>query len=295
MPDQLFDRVVVADWSASSTPKRGADSIWIATEERGRTTIENIPTRAGATERLLELCRTDHRTLLGVDFSLGYPVGTAAALRLAGRAWEAMWRLLAAEVTDDEANRNNRFEAAASFNRRIGGDPGPFWGRPAKRSLEGLDVTKPVSRVVPQWRTVEAALIADGLRPFSVWQLLGVGSVGSQSLVGIPVLERLRRTLGGAVQVWPFTTGLTRPATTAGDVVIVEVWPTMHGIDVPADRIKDAVQVEALARLFADVDRVGRLGEWFEPDLPSELAGPVEAEEGWVLGVAGSTGRGCEG
>ena len=119
----------------------------------------------------------------------------------------------------------------------------------------------------------------------TAWQLLGAGSVGSQALVGIPVLERLRRELGA--QVWPFTTGLVRPTVDAGGVVMVEVWPTLHGVVAPPDRVKDAVQVESLARSIADVDRFGRLGEWFEPELPTGLRDSVESEEGWVLGVAG--------
>jgi len=42
---------------------------------------------------------------------------------------------------------------------------------------------------------VERKLLASGRRPFSVWQLLGCGAAGSQTLLGLPVCERLRAGL----------------------------------------------------------------------------------------------------
>ncbi|MGA9275979.1 MAG: hypothetical protein WBV89_03435, partial [Ilumatobacter sp.] len=80
----MFDRIVVIDWSASSRPVLGRDSIWIgvAVPGAGEVVTSNPPTRAAASRELEELCRRPGRTLLGADFSLGYPSGTAAALGL---------------------------------------------------------------------------------------------------------------------------------------------------------------------------------------------------------------------
>ncbi len=110
----MFDRVVVVDWSASSRPVRGRDSIWIATADAGSGDIRttNPATRSDACGELDELCRRPGTTLLGVDFSLGYPAGTARALRLNGTPWRAMWSLLAELVIDADDNANNRFEVA---------------------------------------------------------------------------------------------------------------------------------------------------------------------------------------
>ena len=141
------------------------------------------------------LCRGPGRTLLGVDFSLGYPAGTAEALGLSGTPWRAVWTLLSALVVDADDNANNRFEVAADLNRRIGGGPGPFWGCPPSRRSPTLTTTKTRPDPLAEWRIVEAELRRGGHRPFSGWQLLGVGSVGSQSLVGIPRLAALERSL----------------------------------------------------------------------------------------------------
>jgi len=142
----VFDRFVVVDWSANSTPKLGRDSIWAAVRERaGETTLTNLPTRAAAGDFLVELFDSDQRatTLVGVDFSLGFPAGTAAALGSTGTAWSEMWALLADCISDDERNRNNRFAVAADLNDRITGGAAPFWGCPPSAASQRLTSTKP--------------------------------------------------------------------------------------------------------------------------------------------------------
>jgi len=294
---ELFDRIVVVDWSAASRPKRGRDSIWMATIGDGECAIENIATRRACEHRLAHLLVADrHRTLLGVDFSLGYPAGTAAALGLGGSPWCAMWDLLESAVADDDRNVNNRFAVAADLNRRLGGGPGPFWGRPRTKQSGSLTTTKAPTGGLPEWRAVERMLRAAGRRPFSSWQLLGAGSVGSQSLVGIPVLERLRRRGGDRVHVWPFSTGLAVPSLAAGGLVIAEVWPSLVDVTSAAggSAVRDAVQVDGLARELADVDRRGQLPGLFTPAVEPAARRAVVAEEGWVLGAlpgAQMTGR----
>ena len=51
----MFDRFVVVDWSANSTPKRGRDSIWIAVLDGHGVSVSNPSTRAAAEESLAEL------------------------------------------------------------------------------------------------------------------------------------------------------------------------------------------------------------------------------------------------
>ncbi|NND74049.1 MAG: cobalamin biosynthesis protein CbiG [Ilumatobacter sp.] len=285
----LFDTVAVVDWSASNTPRTGADSIWIAVAGGDGCTIENVRTRHEAVATIAALAQPGRRTLLGVDFSLGFPRGTAAALGLAGSPWERTWQLLAAEITDDERNVNNRFDVADRLNRTVSPGPGPFWGCPPARSTAALSTTRPTPNDAwpPVWRHVEAHLRESGHRPFSAWQLLGAGSVGSQSLVGIAALARLRATLGARLAVWPFSTGLAAPDGGA-DVVVAEVWPSMWPYDVPAGAVKDAVQVETTAAALTTLDRRGALVDRFTPPLDEGIASDVVGEEGWVLGVGGS-------
>lgn len=281
-----LDRIAIVDWSANSTPKLGSDSIWIGVLERddGWTScrLRNVPTRAEATDAIVALACPGERTFVGVDFSLGFPRGTAASLGLAG--WEATWELLARAVCDDARNANNRFEVAGELNRRLSDGPGPFWGCPRSRATARLTVTKPDADPgwPPTWRHVEDTLRDGGSRPFSAWQLHGNGAVGSQSLVGIAALQRLRTRLGRRMAVWPFTTGLAVPPDDV-DLVVAEVWPSMW--PTPDGAIRDAAQVEATARRVAAAERAGSLHRWFAPVVDTERARDVVDEEGWILGV----------
>jgi hypothetical protein len=284
----VFDRHVVVDWSANSTPKRGRDSVWIAVRDDAGHSVTNLPTRSAALAFLIDLIGADPSAtvLLGVDFSLGYPVGTAGALGLAGSAWTATWDLLTAMIRDDDRNANNRFAVAADLNGRITGGPSPFWGCPPSRASATLTATKPVrSGGLATWRAVEEVLRSQGRRPFSSWQLTGAGAVGSQSLLGIPRLQQLRRALGDRVEVWPFTTGLRAPRVAPGRVVVAEVWPSMTPVDAADGPVRDAAQVVGTARRLAEADRDRRLIRLFEPELDRDVADAVVAEEGWVLGV----------
>lgn len=285
----LFDRIVIVDWSANAAPKTGKDSIWVAEAvvATGDVRSVNLRTRHVATEFLEHVVGApDDRVLVGVDFSLGFPRGTAAALGLATPAWTAMWAELATRVCDDVGNLNNRFSVAADLNALIGPGPGPFWGCPPSKATDSLTPTKVACDPLPQWRTVETLLRSRGRRPFSSWQLTGAGAVGSQSLVGIAAMERLLarvRAAGRSVDVWPFTTGVSLPT---AEVVLVEVWPTLVDLpDTSGDRghprVRDQLQVEAAARRLASQE----LASLFTPTIGVDSVGVVIDEEGWVFGV----------
>src|SRR5690349_6828367 len=116
-----FDAWLMVDWSASSTPKRGRDSIWwtLARWTKRGLRLErtdNPPTRAEAIqaigERLARAVADGERVLIGFDFALGYPAGTAAALGLEGAPWRALWDEWSRQVRDSPDNGNNRFDVA---------------------------------------------------------------------------------------------------------------------------------------------------------------------------------------
>lgn len=132
---RLFDRYVFVDWSASATPNRNEDSIWIANGTADSSEPpENPRTRDEATARLHEILAdavaVEERVLIGLDFPDGYPAGFARALRLhsAEAPWRAAWSFLRDFMHDGPGNVSRRFEDAAELNRRIGSPPGPFWG-----------------------------------------------------------------------------------------------------------------------------------------------------------------------
>lgn len=285
----MFDRFVVVDWSANSRPKRGRDSIWIAVLDGDGVTVSNPSTRGAAEQFLAELvdCEPSSRSLVGVDFSLGYPAGTAAALGLTGSPWESMTRFLGGSIRDGDRNSNNRFEVASAINARMTATGAPFWGCPPSVAGETLTTTKPASFApLGEWRLVETILRGQGRRPFSSWQLLGAGAVGSQSLLGIPMVHRLSAQFADRVSVWPFTTGMRAPTVGPGSVVIAEVWPSLLPLEVPDGVVRDQAQVVAVAEWLADLDGTDRLAELFRPDIAGlDDVAVIEREEGWVLGV----------
>ena len=149
---RLFSAYVIVDWSASSKPNTGTDSVWIGVLKRDvrfRLTFEafNPSTRAAAETQLMTLmdgfAKRSERALVGFDFPLGFPRGYAAALKLPGeQPWRAAWDDLDRFVKDKADNTNNRFGVAAGINRRLTGGPFPFWGCPPKDALSTLQPKK---------------------------------------------------------------------------------------------------------------------------------------------------------
>lgn len=286
-----IDRVVTVDWSAASTPKVGADSIWICTHlpAEARTEVVNPSTRREAEALLTRLCGAPGRTLIAVDVALAYPAGSAAAAGLTGEsgrpAWEALCAHLHDALLDDDRNRNNRWEVAAELNRRIGS--AQFWGAPVSRTTPWLPARRPASPPLAWFRRSEDELLRRGLRPSSPWQLLGVGSVGSQSLTFAPVTHRLRAAHPGRVAVWPIETGAISDPWRGRrhGTVLAESWtslPPAEAVRAVDQPIRDARQVVALAHWLADQAHTG--SPLFRP--PSAMAHrDVLDEEGWVLGL----------
>jgi N-methylhydantoinase B len=300
-PPTCFDRYLVVDWSAASTPTSGADSIWIASLGADEALdeplhLENPRTRHDAMSSLHDHLRDavarGERVLVGFDASFGYPAGFASALAPGGdRPWRAVWDQVAALSEDDAANRNNRFEVAGAINAGIGSGPGPFWGRPVNRRVARLAPGKPSFPYagLAEHRVTELQVV--GRRPQSAWQLLGRGAVGGQTLTLLPWLVALRDAadLEAHVRIWPFETGFT-PDPTGGDraaIVFAEVWPGLVAPDRVAGidhDVKDARQVAALAERLCELDRDGELAGCFDaPDVDDATRSTAMREEGWIL------------
>lgn len=271
-----FDTVVVVDWSAASAPTppgAAADAIWFGIARAGQPVqTQTHRTRRAAETALAALLddedRAGRRVLLGFDFPMGYPAGTAA--RLTGQPDpRALWRLFESGLTDDDRNRNDRFALAARLNATFGAT-GPFWGRPAGRNLPGLPVTKPdyFALGLAERRQVETLVP----RAQPVWKLYTTGSVGSQSLTGLPVVSRLSRRPGA--RVWPFDDCAAAP------LVIAEIYPSLLAAEVTAagDAVKDRAQVTLLSRALLALARSGRLD-------PLLAVPDIAREEGWILGA----------
>ena len=299
---RLFDAYIIADWTAAEGRKLGDQSVWIGVAKRdvrfrlyGET--HNVATRAEG-EALLASLLAEHRkrgdrVLVGFDFNLGYPTGTADRLKLAGTPWSAMWKFIAANIVDKADNSNNRYQVAAKINRLMTDQAWPMWGAQAKQAQRWLTTTKPPAGSgadIPEFRATEAAVRKGKLQPRPVWQMHGAGAVGGQTLVGIPVVRRLLESLGPSGAVWPFGTGWR--TLDAADVeplsaLVVEVWPSMFDGAPNPGEFKDQAQVRSTAEALAAMDEAGTLGKAFAPPKGADeaLIARVEQEEGWILGA----------
>jgi len=285
----LFDTHVVVDWSARNAPSPARpvkDAIfWAVARGDSRPRVHYARTRAAARTRLTALLRREgaarRRVLIGFDFPFGYPRGTAQVL--CGRA-EAMslWDWIADAVRDGSDNTNNRFDVAGQINAHFPG-AGPMWGHPPGHVYAGLGPTKPAPHAdhPPERRLCEER--ARGAK--TLWQLAYAGAVGSQVLLGLPLIADLRRVTGA--RVWPFDTGLKAP--TKASVVVAEVYPSLLQAQAHAARRGatplDAAQVRVLARALARLDAQGDLARLFAPQIPPEQHSIVTSEEGWILGL----------
>lgn len=294
MSVRLFNAYVMVDWSAAAKPTTGPDSIWIGVLKRNvrfQMAFEshNPATRTEA-ERVLtnvldDLKRKSERALVGFDFPLAFPRGTAEALKLGGEPWRAMMEFAAKEVKDKPDNTNNRFQVGAKMNRLMTGEAFPFWGAPARDEQTMLSAKRPREHGpgdLPEFRLTEAAIKG----PSSIWKLYYQGSVGGQALTGMPVIKRLRDARN--VKLWPFETGwkpLTPADVAESEAVFAEIYPSMFGAKPNPGEIKDQAQVRAACERFNALDEKGQLGALFGPAKDDPRREVVEREEGWILGV----------
>lgn len=272
------------DWSASSTvgPARPApDRCWLAwgrDDQRERPPAEYHRTRLACVRRVEALLR-EHAgpALVGFDFPIGYPRDEAGVAVLPeGRA---LVQHVTAAITDGADARNNRFVVAAALNREIrrrtGRTEGLFWGVPARQLAADITITKTRDTGVAEYRDIERRLRARGHNIQSAWKLLGVGSVGSQVLLGLPAVAHVLAVAGDRGRLWPF-----EPLDRDDAIVVAEIWPTLGDFTSPryaAVEIKDARQV--LAMRDAALDDPAR--------MHAELqAAPPGAPSGWIFGAA---------
>ncbi|MCF6430850.1 gephyrin-like molybdotransferase Glp [Leisingera sp. MMG026] len=275
-----FDTVLTVDWSAAKRrPRRQSkDAIWLGVA-RGETAERQIYCRSRQEAEVWISSFLDaeraagRRVLAAFDFPFGYPRGFARRITGSDDPF-ALWAWLEERIEDSEDGTNNRFEIASEMNRLFTG-PGPFWGKPDEKTWLDIPYRKAgiIYKDVAERRNADLAAKAAS----SCFQLFFNPTVGSQVLMGVPVLQRLRRRHRAAV--WPFEKVET------AQTVFAEIWPGLIEPAVKAamavagrDEIRDRVQMRLLSQALSR--------------LPAgELAGmlaavPEEAqEEAWILGT----------
>ena len=261
-----FDTVLMVDWSGGAdrgaAPK--ADAIWACVAGQQPQYFRN---RTVFTQWVIPFLHQElaagRRVLAGFDFPFGYPQGFGRAVTGSDDPF-ALWDWFARHIEDDPKG-NNRFDIAGQLNAMFDG-VGPFWANGLPRDIDHLP-RKGLARTpnpFPERRQVEMA--AKG--SFTCWQMAGAGAVGSQVMMGLPVLQKLRDTFGGDIAVWPFEK-------TDAAITLVEIWPTLYAGPAPDGMIKDAHQVQASAAHFADMP-AGQLADLMDVTAP---------HEGWILGL----------
>ncbi|MEM9715992.1 MAG: hypothetical protein AAF826_05690 [Pseudomonadota bacterium] len=285
----LFDAYMMVDWSARSKPspaKLVGDAIYIAfgsASAAPRTRYYRTrATAAAGMQALINQCHDrGERLLAGFDFPFGYPAGFARAIGGSASVF-SVWKDLAARIKDDETNANNRFEVAGDLNRLFDG-VGPFWGRPSTLDMADLPTKGTARHGVghpPERRVVETHV--KSTQP--CWKLYTTGSVGSQALLGIPILQAYRKA-APHIRIWPFEDISSAP------VVFAEIYPSLFAKAVEKrqkqmpDVAKDALQVAASVQYYADADKAGMLADMLEVPHQQPEAEQITNEEGWILGV----------
>lgn len=165
------------DWSGARHAAQAAAHIRVAVVREGRLSAVHAGlTREAATDLVVQAACEEPETVIGLDFCFSVPAWYAEE-----RGWRSVgevWRWADAWVRGGAA--------AGSLGE-------PFWG-------PGL---RPSPRLEPEraLRVGEQEVSRAGARPRSVFQLRGAGSVGAQSLHGMPTLQRL---CDAGVAIWPF-------------------------------------------------------------------------------------------
>jgi molybdopterin molybdotransferase len=274
-----FDTILVADWSAGkragATPRK--DAIWLGITRDG---VSQEPlycrSRQEAEQIIAELIEGEaaagRRLLCTFDFPFGYPQGFARHVTGSDDPFE-LWDWFETQITDGPDGGNNRYAVAETLNQMFAG-AGPFWGKTDKEQWPDVPYRKAGIRydLIAEKRTCDAVSKASS----TCFQLAFPPTVGGQMMMGLPMLNRLRRLAGA--RVWPFE------QTQGADVVLAEIWPGLIEAAVKAElvqlgdgAIRDSVQVRLLADALARLP-VQKLAAHMA-DIPL-----IAKEEAWVLG-----------
>ena len=292
----MFDTIITVDWSARSSPspvKPVKDAIYLCIfrlcEGESRHP-EYFRTRFSLMARIYEVLEVElslgRRTLIGFDFNFGFPLGFAKQLtgEVSGLA---VWRWISERLKDNFENKNNRFEVAAQVNSIFPG-VGPFWGSPSGVRFDELPQkgTERFGHGMREFRETE--IVSKTAQ--SAWKLFTTGSVGSQALVGIYHLSRLKNWLGTRSAVFPLETGRNVPEHA---VIIGEIYPSYYKFDYEFPllekypkafyHIKDALQVRQACDYFASIITDQKKVKILFP--VSAVEENILIEEGWIIGV----------
>ncbi|HEV8122661.1 MAG TPA: hypothetical protein VGP80_00285 [Gemmatimonadales bacterium] len=251
--------VIAVDWSGAAQGVRS--KLWLS-EVRGSTMtrLECGRDREELTEHLIELKRANPYFVVGLDFAFSFPQWFLETHGLTSAA--QLWSLARFKV--EEWLRDCPF---------------PFWGKNNTR--------KPPDDKHFRWTesTVDAI---GGVRPKSVFQVGGAGTVGTGTLRGLPHLKQLQEE---GFSIWPFD----EPSWP----LVVEIYPRLlegpvrksnaneralylEGLDpsIPAELVAKAIQSEDA--FDAAISAMAIANEWYSLTKLTRTTDPVLQLEGLI-------------
>ncbi|MBV9133787.1 MAG: hypothetical protein JO318_13880 [Chloroflexi bacterium] len=206
-------RAIAVDWSGATHTARS--HIWLAeaVQPGQLVRLEAGRDRDGLCAHLLSL-PPNGSTMIGFDFAFSFPGWYLEHLDVAS----------APELWTYVARCGEAWLSAC--------EP-PFWGRPGR--------ARPVPAGPALRRTDLAVPRTGGIAPKSIFQIGGAGAVGTGSIRGMPLLDRL---LGAGMRVWPFTD--------AGAPTVVEIYPRL--LTGPVRKSNAAARAAFVGRRYPALD-----------------------------------------
>jgi hypothetical protein len=213
-------RTIAIDWSGAA--KHAADKIWIADVQDGRLVdLFNGLDRDGVVQWLIDNTKSQSDTYVGLDFAFSFP------------AWFV-----------------EEFGGAPQLWQRIKSDEVTFWERTKTGPFHGTHRPFDQSMYESKERITDRAV-----KSKSVFQVSGIGSVGTGSIRGMARLAALDEA---GFSIWPFTHH-------EGAATVLEIYPKVFTGDIvksnaPA-RLEYVRQHNELERYDAFVHRLASSSE----------------------------------
>jgi hypothetical protein len=181
----IVPRICAVDWSGDL--RNGHRKIWLAEIVHGKLVrLENGRGRDEIAALVMDEPRKGDCLVVGFDFSFSFPLWFCE--QLGAKTACEVWR-----------------HVAVQGEQWIRCCQPPFWGRAGAVGIPSEQRFR---------RTEQELAHGLGTRPKSIFQICGAGSVGTGSLRGMPILQRLREV---GFSIWPFDP--------PGWPAVVEIYP----------------------------------------------------------------------
>jgi len=280
-----FDVYCFADYRGDRNDGTGGIAVALGIPDHPIIHIEDVCSRRDLSEFWLKLLsqlkHTEAKLIFGQDHQYGVPAGLLNELGIRGSWRKAMEAVFCEKRFGNHAERGEAGRFAAAFNRVLveEGKTKYFYSH-TKSEIYGIPQISPRRDDPDAYRLVERL---GNRRPFPFARVGDNGSVGGQSIVGIPkIMALLESEEGQSVFAWPFD---GPDLSDSKQHVLVEVYPSLIRPDsVPQSDVNDAI---ACVEWCMEKDAEGQLRNHFSSEaIPDyETKEEIVNLEGWYLGV----------